>query len=77
MAGSCLRTMIATSTSESGSASPRARDAEMLLSGKRIDEETAEAAAALAVRGAVPLPNNRHKVQILRRLVTRAILGTG
>lgn len=55
----------------------RARDAETFLSGKRIDEETAEAAAALAVRGAVPLPGNRHKVQILRTLVKRAILGTG
>jgi len=53
----------------------RARDVETFLSGKRIDEETAEAAAALAVRGAVPLPGNRHKVQILRTLVMRAILG--
>jgi len=55
----------------------RARDVEAFLEGKRIDEQTAEAAAAIAVRGAVPLPGNRHKVQILRTLVKRAILGTG
>jgi len=53
----------------------RAHEVEAFLTGKRIDEQTAEAAAAMAVRGAVPLPNNRHKVQILRTLVKRAILG--
>jgi NADPH-dependent glutamate synthase beta subunit-like oxidoreductase/CO/xanthine dehydrogenase FAD-binding subunit len=53
----------------------RAHEVETFLTGKRMDEQTAEAAAALAVRGAVPLPNNRHKVQILRTLVKRAILG--
>jgi hypothetical protein len=31
----------------------------------------------MAVRGATPLPHNRHKVQILKTLVKRAILGTG
>jgi NADPH-dependent glutamate synthase beta subunit-like oxidoreductase/CO/xanthine dehydrogenase FAD-binding subunit len=53
----------------------RAREAEAFLAGREIDEETAEAAGSLAVRGAVALPCNGHKAQILRTLVKRAILG--
>jgi NADPH-dependent glutamate synthase beta subunit-like oxidoreductase/CO/xanthine dehydrogenase FAD-binding subunit len=55
----------------------RAREVEAFLCGRRIDEQTAEAAGAMAVRRVMPLPLNRHKVQILRTLVKRAILGAG
>ncbi|MHC4955811.1 MAG: FAD binding domain-containing protein [Planctomycetota bacterium] len=48
----------------------RARDAETLLKGKRLDPE---AAAAAVVKGAVPLSMNRFKVTILKELVRRAL----
>ena len=53
----------------------RAKEVEEFLAGKPITEETAETAGSIAVRGAVPLPRNRFKVQILRTLVKRAVLG--
>lgn len=54
----------------------RARAVEEFLFDKEISEETAELAGSLAVRGAMPLSCNNHKVQILKTLVTRSILGT-
>ena len=36
--------------------------------------QVAEAAAALAVEGAIPLPKNAYKIQVARALVRRAIL---
>jgi len=52
----------------------RASDAENALKGNAISEWIAEAAAAAAVKEAVPLSNNKYKVQIIRTLVKRAIL---
>jgi len=53
----------------------RAREVEGFLTGRELGEETAEAAAAIAVRGAAVLPCNGHKAQILGTLVKRALLG--
>jgi xanthine dehydrogenase YagS FAD-binding subunit len=53
----------------------RALGAEDALKGKAIGEQAAEAAAAAALKDAVPLPGNIYKVQIARALVKRAILG--
>ncbi len=55
----------------------RATAAERYLLGKEIDQATAEQAADAAVVGAVPLLNNRYKIQIARTLVKRAILACG
>ena len=52
----------------------RAIDAENALKGNAIDAARAETAGAAAVRNAVPLSNNKHKVQIAQVLVRRAIL---
>jgi xanthine dehydrogenase YagS FAD-binding subunit len=52
----------------------RADGAENALKGNAIIEPIAETAAAAAVRDAIPLPNNKYKVQIIRALVKRAIL---
>ena len=52
----------------------RASDAENALIGNAVSEWIAEAAAAAAVKEAVPLSNNKYKVQIIRTLVKRAIL---
>ena len=43
--------------------------------GRAPDEETAEVAASIAVRDVQPLAANRFKVQILRSLVKKAVLG--
>lgn len=53
----------------------RAREVERFLVGKRVDEATAEQAAELAAAGAVPLASNGYKIQILKGLVRRAVLG--
>jgi NADPH-dependent glutamate synthase beta subunit-like oxidoreductase/CO/xanthine dehydrogenase FAD-binding subunit len=52
----------------------RMRRVEDYLKGRQITEETAQAAAALAVEGVVPLAKNGYKVQITNALVRRAIL---
>jgi xanthine dehydrogenase YagS FAD-binding subunit len=60
-----------------GAAAPvplRARQAEAALAGKTINEETARAAARLAVSGATPLSQNAYKVPIFEVIVRRAIL---
>jgi xanthine dehydrogenase YagS FAD-binding subunit len=60
-----------------GAAAPvplRARRAEAALAGKTINEETARAAARLAVEGATPLSQNAYKVPIFEVIVRRAIL---
>jgi CO/xanthine dehydrogenase FAD-binding subunit len=53
----------------------RVREVEKFLVGKVLDEETAEAAAAIAVRGVQPLTGNRFKIQIVKALLRKAILG--
>jgi xanthine dehydrogenase YagS FAD-binding subunit len=60
-----------------GAAAPvpwRARAAEAALTGRRLDERTADAAAAAAVEGATPLTQNRHKLTLFRTVVRRTIL---
>ena len=52
----------------------RATDAEDTLKGKAINETVAETAAAAAVKDAVPLSNNKYKIQIAKTLVKRAVL---
>jgi xanthine dehydrogenase YagS FAD-binding subunit len=52
----------------------RAIGAEDVLKGNVIDEQAAEAAAADAVKDALPLSCNKYKIQIARALVKRAIL---
>jgi len=51
-----------------------APDAEKLLAGKAITEETAAQAGEAAVRGAKPLSMNGYKVQLARVAVKRALL---
>ena len=61
-----------------GAAAPvplRARAAEDFLRGRILDEQSAEGAAEIALRGAFPLSRNRYKVQVLLALVKKAILG--
>jgi xanthine dehydrogenase YagS FAD-binding subunit len=60
-----------------GSVAPvpwRASAAETALTGKRITEEVAMAAADAALMGAKPMTDNGYKVQIARTAVKRAIL---
>ena len=52
----------------------RATDAEDALKGKAIGESVAETVAAAAVKDAVPLSDNKYKVQIAKTLVKRAVL---
>ncbi len=52
----------------------RVTKAEEYIAGKTIDEETAEAAAEAGMSEALPVINNRYKIQIARTLVKRAIL---
>ena len=52
----------------------RAAEVEEFLKGKEITEETAEAAAALAVKDAIPLRYNKHKITILKSVVRDSIL---
>ncbi len=52
----------------------RARAAEAALTGQRIDEALARAAAHAALQGAMPLSRNAYKVPIFEALVRRAIL---
>ena len=52
----------------------RALRAEAYLTGKPLNGETIEAAAELAVAGAVPLSGNAYKIEIARTLIKRALL---
>jgi xanthine dehydrogenase YagS FAD-binding subunit len=49
---------------------------EEFLKGRRIDEETAEEAARLALEKAQPLSRNAYKITIAQTLIKRAILGS-
>jgi xanthine dehydrogenase YagS FAD-binding subunit len=55
----------------------RARTAEKVLEGHRIDETIAHEAARAAVASARPLAHNAHKVQILETVIRRTLLGAG
>lgn len=52
----------------------QATEAETSLTGKAIDEVSAQAAGDAAVTAAVPLTGNKYLVQIARTMVKRAIL---
>ena len=52
----------------------RAQAAEAALAGKKVTEDTANAAAEAAVRAAKPLSKNGYKVQLAKVAVKRAIL---
>jgi len=54
----------------------RLRAVEEAVRGKPRNEETAKAAAELAIEGAQPLKFNAYKVPLMRNLVKRAIRGT-
>jgi len=49
-------------------------EAAQALQGKRVTEETAKAAADLAVKEAKPLTHNSYKIQLARVALKRAIL---
>lgn len=60
-----------------GAVSPvpyRDERAEKSLEGKKLDATTADAAAALLLEKAEPLPHNAYKVPIARALIKRALL---
>ena len=50
---------------------------EEAVTGKPVNEETAEMAGRMAIEGAVPLRYNGFKVPLMRNLVKRAIRGAG
>lgn len=52
----------------------RSSEAEQALMGKSVSEDTALAAAKAALASATPLSGNKHKVQLARVAVKRAIL---
>ena len=52
----------------------RAAEVERFLVGREPDAETAEAAGAIAVRTACPMPKNAFKAQILKAMLREAIL---
>jgi NADPH-dependent glutamate synthase beta subunit-like oxidoreductase len=55
----------------------RIKEVEDFLKGRETNEEVAEAASAIAVKGANPLAKNKYKVQITKALVKRVILAAG
>jgi xanthine dehydrogenase YagS FAD-binding subunit len=55
----------------------RLTEVEAAIRGKARNEDTAQMAADLAVRGAVPLAHNGFKVPMMANLVKRAIRGAG
>jgi len=70
--GPCTRAAIVL-----GAAAPvphRAKAAEALLTGKRIDENLAREAGRAALDGATPLAKNAYKLPLFETLVRRAIL---
>ena len=73
--GKCQRAAIVL-----GAAAPvphRAKTAEAVLTGERIDENVAKDAAHAALQGATPLAKNTYKLPLFEALVRRAILEAG
>lgn len=52
----------------------RASEVERFLTGCQPDTESAEAAGEIALRGAIPLPRNAFKAQVVRALLREAVL---
>jgi xanthine dehydrogenase YagS FAD-binding subunit len=70
--GNCIRATVIL-----GAAAPvphRAKTAESILIGKRVDEAVAREAARAALVGATPLAKNAYKLPLFETLVRRAIL---
>ncbi len=55
----------------------RLTEVEAAIRGKARNEQTAQMAAEMAVRGAAPLTHNGYKVPLMANLVKRAIRGAG
>jgi NADPH-dependent glutamate synthase beta subunit-like oxidoreductase len=53
----------------------RMKEVEDLLKGKTMNEETASSAGELAVRDANPQEKNKYKLQVMKALLKKAILG--
>ena len=53
----------------------RAREAELAIKGKSINEKSAAEAAQAALAAVLPLTMNQYKVDIARTLIKRSILG--
>ena len=51
----------------------RAKQAEDVLSGRKLENGTIEAAANAAVAGTIPLSRNAYKIEIARSIVKRAL----
>jgi xanthine dehydrogenase YagS FAD-binding subunit len=52
------------------------KQVEDAITGKPVNEETAEMAGSMAIKGAVPLRFNGYKLPLMRNLVKRSIRGT-
>ena len=52
----------------------RVAEAEKALTGKRITDETASAAAEICIKGVEPMEHNGYKVKLVRALVEEALL---
>nr|WP_277608135.1 hypothetical protein [Streptomyces boncukensis] len=55
----------------------RATGAERALTGRKLDDGAARAAARAAAEGAEPRPDNAYKVQLVSRVVRRALNDAG
>jgi xanthine dehydrogenase YagS FAD-binding subunit len=55
----------------------RAREAERLLAGRRVDLASFRAAAETALAGAVPRAHNRFKIELAKRTIVRALTRAG
>jgi xanthine dehydrogenase YagS FAD-binding subunit len=55
----------------------RLTEVETAIKGRARNEDTANIAADIAVRGALPLQHNAYKIPMMRNLVKRAIRGAG
>jgi xanthine dehydrogenase YagS FAD-binding subunit len=55
----------------------RSQAAEQALTGKKISEEIATAAAEAALQGATPLSQNAYKITVAKTAVKRAVLRAG
>jgi len=55
----------------------RSRDVEQIITGKRLDEETARRAAEAAVKEAQPLKGNGYKIPLFRGVIEEELLKMG
>jgi xanthine dehydrogenase YagS FAD-binding subunit len=55
----------------------RSREAEGIITGKKLDAETVAQAAAAAVKNAEPLEQNGYKVPLFRNVIEEELLAIG